>query len=380
MTSTTPTSWSSTFSCRECPARKCWRYWLVAKRWWSCSPGTASWRTPSRRCGSGPKTFSPSRWRCRTWWQWWKRRRKRPRCEWRTSSSGRVSRPASGAGSSSTGPWYCSSWRRCGWGSGSAARTRPGPPAPFRGRSIKTPPSRGPTDRVAPRNFTTASAENAERAERLRIGNSGAVLLIGLLSLPSALAAQQRDIVLATTTSVRDAGLLDFLLPPFERESGRAVKVIAVGSGQAMELGRRGEADLLIVHHQEAELAFVAQGFGSERFPFVHNEFAILGPRGDPAGIRGSAGAVAALQAIGRAKSAFVSRGDRSGTHAKELVVWRLAGLAPNAKSDAWYLESGQGMGATLQIASELEAYTLTDIGTYLTHASPLELTLLVED
>lgn len=213
----------------------------------------------------------------------------------------------------------------------------------------------------------------------MRIGNSGAVLLIGLLSLPSALAAQQRDIVLATTTSVRDAGLLDFLLPPFERESGRAVKVIAVGSGQAMELGRRGEADLLIVHHQEAELAFVAQGFGSERFPFVHNEFAILGPRGDPAGIRGSAGAVAAFQAIGRAKSAFVSRGDRSGTHAKELVVWRLAGLAPNAKSDAWYLESGQGMGATLQIASELEAYTLTDIGTYLTHASPLELTLLVE-
>ncbi len=200
-----------------------------------------------------------------------------------------------------------------------------------------------------------------------------------LLGLASGAPAQQRDLILATTTSVRDAGLLEYLLPRFERESRRAVKVIAVGSGQAMELGRRGEADILIVHDPQAEVGFMAQGYGSGRFPLAHNEFAIVGPRGDPAGIRGITSAVAAFQAIAMAKTTFVSRGDRSGTQAKELLLWRLAGVTPSAKTDAWYLESGQGMGATLQIASELTAYTLTDIGTYLTHASPLELTLLVE-
>jgi tungstate transport system substrate-binding protein len=211
------------------------------------------------------------------------------------------------------------------------------------------------------------------------MGNPRAVLLLGLLSFPGPLGAQQRDLILATTTSVRDAGLLEFLLPRFERQSRRVVKVLAVGSGQAMELGRRGEADLLIAHDPVAEMAFVAQGYGSRRFAFVHNEFAIAVPQGDPAGIRGGASAVAALQAIARSRSRFVSRGDRSGTQAKELVLWRLAGVMPSAKSDAWYIESGQGMGATLQIANELGAYTLTDIGTYLTHASPLELALLVE-
>jgi len=204
-------------------------------------------------------------------------------------------------------------------------------------------------------------------------------VLVGLLVLSSGLAAQQRDLVLATTTSVRDAGLLEYLLPKFERDSRRAVKVIAVGSGQAMELGRRGEADILIVHDPVAELEFMTQGFGSDRFPLAHNEFAIVGPAGDPAGIKELTGAVAAFQAIARSGARFVSRGDRSGTQAKELLLWGLAGAAPNAKADAWYVESGQGMGATLQIASQLRAYTLTDIGTYLTHASPLELAILVE-
>lgn len=185
--------------------------------------------------------------------------------------------------------------------------------------------------------------------------------------------------MLATTTSVRDAGLLEFLLPRFERESRQAVKVIAVGSGQAMELGRRGEADILIVHDPAAELEFMAQGYGSARFPLAHNEFAIVGPPGDPAGIRGASSAVRAFQAIAGSRVKFVSRGDRSGTQAKEFVLWRLAGIAPNAKTDPWYVESGQGMGATLQIANEVRAYTLTDIGTYLTHASPLELAILVE-
>lgn len=203
-----------------------------------------------------------------------------------------------------------------------------------------------------------------------------AAALLGLASLGQ---AQQRDLILATTTSVRDAGLLEYLLPPFERASGRSVKVVAVGSGQAMELGRRGEADILIVHDPGAEREFMAQGYGSARFPLAHNEFAIVGPRSDPAGIRGITSAVAAFQAIAKSRPKFVSRGDRSGTQAKELLLWGLAGVAPSAKTDAWYLESGQGMGATLQIANELDAYTLTDIGTYLTHASPLGLGVLVE-
>ncbi len=204
-------------------------------------------------------------------------------------------------------------------------------------------------------------------------------LVAALLCLAASAPAQQRDVILATTTSVRDAGLLEYLLPPFERESGRVVKVIAVGSGQAMELGRRGEADILIVHDPAAELEFMRQGFGVERLALAHNEFAIVGPPADPAGIKGALGAVPAFRAIAQAKAKFVSRGDRSGTQSKELLLWRLAGVAPNAKTDAWYLESGQGMGATLQVANELKAYTLTDISTYLTHASPLELKVMVQ-
>ncbi|MBI3082523.1 MAG: substrate-binding domain-containing protein [Gemmatimonadetes bacterium] len=214
--------------------------------------------------------------------------------------------------------------------------------------------------------------------ESIRAGHHVA-LLFGLLFLSSGLAAQQRDLILATTTSVRDAGLLEYLLPRFERHSRRRVKVIAVGSGQAMELGRRGEADILIVHDPGAEVEFMAQGHGSERFPMAHNEFAIVGPRGDPAGIGGMTSAVAAFQAIARSRPRFVSRGDRSGTQAKELLLWGLAGVGLAAKTDPWYIESGQGMGATLQIANELEAYTLTDIATLLTHASPLELGILVK-
>lgn len=205
------------------------------------------------------------------------------------------------------------------------------------------------------------------------------LLAAALLGFASWAPSQQRDLILATTTSVRDAGLLEYLLPPFERESGRGVRVIAVGSGQAMELGRQGEADILIVHDPGSELEFMARGYGSERLPLAHNEFAIVGPRGDPAGIRGGVSAVAAFQAIARSKAKFVSRGDRSGTQAKELLLWGLARVAPDAKTDAWYVESGQGMGATLQIANELEAYTLTDLSTYLTHASPLELGPLIQ-
>jgi tungstate transport system substrate-binding protein len=183
------------------------------------------------------------------------------------------------------------------------------------------------------------------------------------------------QVVLATTTSVRDAGLLDVLLPPFEERTGIRVKVIAVGSGQAMELGRRGEADILIVHDPVGEQSFMATGFGVERRPLMRNSFVLVGPQADPAGARGHS-AVDAMRAIAHSGALFVSRADRSGTNVKESRLWALAGVVPGRAS---YRESGQGMSATLQIASELQAYTLTDIGTFLSHKSPLGLAVLVE-
>jgi tungstate transport system substrate-binding protein len=170
--------------------------------------------------------------------------------------------------------------------------------------------------------------------------------------------------------------LLDALLPPFEGRSGYRIKIIAVGSGQALELGRRGEADILIVHDPVGEREFVDQGFGSGRVPLMRNEFVIVGPPDDPAAIEG-AGAVEAVRAVAAREALFVSRADRSGTHTKERALWRQAGVTPDGR---WYRESGQGMSATLQIANELGAYALTDIGTLLSHRYPLRLEILVED
>jgi tungstate transport system substrate-binding protein len=183
------------------------------------------------------------------------------------------------------------------------------------------------------------------------------------------------EVVLATTTSVRDAGLLQAILPPFERASGYRIKVIAVGSGQAMELGRQGEADILVLHAPDEELEFVRAGFGTERRALMRNAFVVVGPADDPAGAEGS-DVVVALRSIAAAKDLFVSRADRSGTHIKEARLWALAGVAPDR---SWYRESGQGMSATLQIANELRAYTLTDIGTLLSHRHPLDLEVLVQ-
>ena len=207
-----------------------------------------------------------------------------------------------------------------------------------------------------------------------RVLRACAVLWVGLAVAPAA-RAQSRDIVLATTTSVRDAGLLEALIPPFERATGYTVKVIAVGSGQAMELGRRGEADLLLLHDPAGEERFIADGYGIERRALMHNEFFLVGPDGDPAGARGT-DVVAAFRAIARAHATFVSRGDRSGTNVKELMVWGRAGIEP---AGSWYLESGQGMGATLVIADQQRAYTLTDVATFLGHKYPLQLVPIVE-
>jgi tungstate transport system substrate-binding protein len=172
---------------------------------------------------------------------------------------------------------------------------------------------------------------------------------------------EKRPIILATTTSTADTGLLDALVPAFERESGYRVKTVAVGSGEALAMGRKGAADVLLVHAPAAEEQLIAEGFGARRLAVMHNEFLLVGPVDDPAGAKGPS-AIDALKKIAEKKAVFVSRGDDSGTHKKEKALWEKAGVKP---AGAWYLESGQGMGATLTIASEKRGYTLTDSGTF---------------
>jgi len=183
--------------------------------------------------------------------------------------------------------------------------------------------------------------------------------------------------LLATTTSTYDSGLLDYLLSSFEQSTGIAVEVVAVGSGQAMEMGRSGDADALLVHSPTAEEEFVADGFGVDRESVMYNDFVIIGPQGDPAGISGMSDAAAALTQIAEAQAAFISRGDDSGTHAKEKSIWAAAEIEPQGD---WYVSAGQGMGAVLTMAAELNAYTLTDRGTYLSRlAEGYTLPVLVE-
>jgi tungstate transport system substrate-binding protein len=170
-------------------------------------------------------------------------------------------------------------------------------------------------------------------------------------------------LLLATTTSTRDSGLLDELLPKFERRSGCTVKTLAVGSGEAMELGERGDADVLLVHSPEDEQEFMADGHGTSRKAVMHNDFVLLGPPADPAGIKQADDAPDALTRIAGQGAPFASRGDDSGTHAKELSLWEAAGVEPEG---GWYVETGQGMGETLTIAGQKQAYTLSDRGTFL--------------
>jgi tungstate transport system substrate-binding protein len=200
-----------------------------------------------------------------------------------------------------------------------------------------------------------------------------------LLAVATALgvSAQTRDIILATTTSTRDAGLLDSLLPVFEQQTNYRVKVVAVGSGQALEMGRHGDADVVLSHAPEAERGLVAKGYFMTRRLVMHNEFLLVGPPDDPAGLRGMSEAIAAMRRLADRKAPFVSRGDQSGTHQREQMLWKLASVTlPRA---AWYIESGQGMGATLQLAAEKHAYTLTDQATYLAWRDKLQLVPLVE-
>ncbi|WP_025745787.1 substrate-binding domain-containing protein [Kallotenue papyrolyticum] len=171
---------------------------------------------------------------------------------------------------------------------------------------------------------------------------------------------------LATTTSTADSGLLDALLPAFEQQTGASVEVIAVGTGQALKLGERGDVDVVLVHDRQREEAFMAQGFGSLRRDVMYNDFVIVGPIGDPAGVRQAAKAAEAFRRIAEHQALFASRGDDSGTHAREQALWQAAGITPGVEQP-WYRSLGQGMGETLIIANELRAYTLSDRGTWLT-------------
>ncbi len=187
------------------------------------------------------------------------------------------------------------------------------------------------------------------------------------------------DLILATTTSTQDSGLLDVLIPLFEQQTGYKVKVVAVGTGQALQMGQQGNADVLLVHAPSSEKTYMDGGFGKDRFLVMHNDFIIVGPSSDPAGIRGDTDATDAFEKIANSGSPFISRGDQSGTNTKELAIWKSAGLDPVGQKPSWYLQSGQGMGATLTIASEKAAYTLTDRATYLANKANLQLDLLVE-
>ncbi|MGZ3607648.1 MAG: substrate-binding domain-containing protein [Syntrophales bacterium] len=188
---------------------------------------------------------------------------------------------------------------------------------------------------------------------------------------------QQKNIILATTTSTQDSGLLDVLLPIFEKVTGYFVKTIAVGSGQAMAMGQKGEADVLLVHSPEAEKKFMAQGYGVNRRLVMHNDFIIVGPRTDPAGIKGLRSSLEAFRKIAAANTVFMSRGDNSGTNAKEKSIWRDAGINPEGQK--WYQQTGLGMGQTLSVAAEKKTYTLADRGTYLALKKNLGLDIVVE-
>ncbi len=185
------------------------------------------------------------------------------------------------------------------------------------------------------------------------------------------------EVILATTTSTYDSGLLDVLVPLFEEETDYNVKVIAVGTGQALAMGERGDADALLVHAPSSEKELVDSGAAINRKLVMHNDFIILGSEDDPAGIEGMTSAVDALTTIYDAEAEFISRGDDSGTHKLEKKLWEEAGLDPEGQS--WYEQSGQGMGATLQIANQREAYTISDRGTYLAQSENLDLVVLVE-
>jgi len=205
------------------------------------------------------------------------------------------------------------------------------------------------------------------------------VLLAIDLVAPAASLAEEKFITVASTTSTENSGLFTFLLPAFTKATGIEVHVVAVGTGQALKIGERGDADVLLVHDRPAELKFVAAGYGVGRREVMYNDFIVVGPKADPAKIAGSKDAVAAFKKIAAAKAVFLSRGDASGTNAEELRIWAEAGIDVKKEGDGWYRDTGSGMGATLNTASGIDGYTLADRGTWLSFKNRGSLAILVE-
>ncbi len=205
-----------------------------------------------------------------------------------------------------------------------------------------------------------------------------AVLLAAVTLLSGPAFGQDKSIVVASTTSTQDSGLFGYLLPIVKQRLGIEVKVLAQGTGQALDTARRGDADVVFVHAKPAEENFLAEGFGVKRYPVMYNDFVVVGPNNDPAGIKGK-DVVAALQTIKARAAPFVSRGDRSGTHITELALWKQAGIDIATDKRPWYKEIGQGMGAALNMASASDAYVLSDRGTWLAFRNRGDLTIVVE-
>ncbi len=219
---------------------------------------------------------------------------------------------------------------------------------------------------------------HAQRLHWLRAALGALWLVAGTALVTTSASAQDTAIVVSSTTSTEQSGLFGFLLPQFTRASGVTVKVVALGTGQALDVGRRGDADVVFVHDQTAEERFVAEGAGVERVPVMYNDFVLVGPADDPARAAGR-DIVAGLKAVYAAKSAFVSRGDKSGTHAAELRYWKLAGVDPAGEKAAWYRDTGSGMGPALNTAAAMNAYLLADRGTWLSFKNRQNLKIIVE-
>jgi tungstate transport system substrate-binding protein len=212
------------------------------------------------------------------------------------------------------------------------------------------------------------------RLIRQALSATAALALAAALAAPTS--ARNEYITVASTTSTEQSGLFGHILPIFEQATGIEVRVIAQGTGQALETGRRGDADVIFVHAEPAEIRFVEEGYGVERRPVMYNDFIIVGPADDPAGIAGGRDAAVAFTAIAAAEAAFASRGDDSGTHQAERMLWADAGIEPGR---AWYREVGSGMGPTLNTAAEMQAYTLSDRGTWISFANRRDLEIVVE-
>jgi tungstate transport system substrate-binding protein len=205
------------------------------------------------------------------------------------------------------------------------------------------------------------------------------IALVGAATFSGRAVAQEESLVVASTTSAQDSGLFDYLLPIFKQKTGIAVKIIAVGTGQALEIGRQGDADVVFVHAKPMEVGFIAEGYGVKRHPVMYNDFVLIGPKSDPAGIRGT-NAADALQMIKEMQSLFISRGDRSGTHLKELMLWNKdAGINIEKEGGKWYKSIGRGMSAALNTAAAWGAYVLSDRGSWIAFRNRGELEILVQ-